>query len=101
MKFALFASGANFSCAVMDHLRCRHWLPALVVLPEYAPARGINDFFLSRRPGRFINMISDLELAYAPCEQQSQVAHRLRQEEIDFLLVACWPYLIKTEIRDI
>ena len=35
-----------------------------------------------------------IEIAYAPRAQQVQCAHLLRQHGIEFILVACWPYLI-------
>ena len=36
----------------------------------------------------------NLEIAYAPRAQQAQCAQQLRQHRIEFILVACWPYLL-------
>lgn len=98
-RFALFASGAAFSCAVLESLRDGDCLPALVVLPEYPPAPAGNDLLRAERSGAFFDRATDLELAYAPRERQMHCIGQLRQREIDYLLVACWPYLIGPELR--
>ncbi len=69
-RFALLASGANFSCEVLQALRKKHFLPTLLVVPEYPPAKILSD------PGteiatavprhRFLELAQDIEIGYAP-----------------------------------
>ena len=38
---------------------------------------------------------TDIELLHAPREWQSRCAVTIRDRNIDFILIACWPYLIE------
>jgi len=97
-RFALFANGANFSCEVLQALREKHFLPTLLLLPEYPPAKKRSDpgnEIVSAAPRRrFLELGQDIEFGYAPVARQAECAHLVQQAAIDFLLVACWPYLI-------
>jgi methionyl-tRNA formyltransferase len=69
------------------------------VLPEYAPAvrQVANPVELVQTgPGRrLLALAGSIRVAYAPVTEQARCAQLLRQQAIDFLLVACWPYLIQ------
>ena len=97
-SFALLASGANFSCEVLQALRQQHYLPELLILPEYPPAAAnphADRVMLSTAPpGRLLQQAQDIEIGYAPAARQASCASLIEHHAIDFLLVACWPYLI-------
>ncbi len=102
--YALLSSGANFSCEVLHALIERGHPPSLLVLPEYQPCRAIPDdnklpVESSPRP-RLLQLAQGLDIAYAPAEHQHDCARLLRRRAIDFLLVACWPYLIGETLID-
>jgi len=103
-SYALLASGANFSCEVLQALQQQHYLPALLILPEYPPAQRLsaNDReILSTAPQRrMLQQAQDTEIAYAPASQQASCASLIERHAIDFLLVACWPYLIDSILID-
>jgi len=97
-SYALLASGANFSCEVLQALQQQQYLPELLILPEYPPAQKLpaaDREILSTSPQRrLLQQAQDIEIAYAPASQQASCASLIEQYAIDFLLVACWPYLI-------
>lgn len=97
IDFALFATGAPFSCEVLRALRRRGCRPRRIVLPFYPPAaRPPGDLELSSiaSQGEFADLADDCVLDYAPAAEQEQFAVRFAAHRIDFILVACWPYLI-------
>lgn len=98
-RFALLASGANFSCEVLQALMQRGYPPELVVLPEYPPALNNSESLTSLvsepAPARFRQMTQNIDIAYAPAARQAECAAEIEQRKIDYLLVACWPYLIE------
>jgi len=103
-SYALLASGANFSCEVLRALQQQHYLPELLILPEYPPAQRLpaaDREILSTAPQRrLLQQAQDIEIAYAPTSQQASCASLIEQHAIDFLLVACWPYLIDSILID-
>jgi methionyl-tRNA formyltransferase len=103
-SYALLASGANFSCEVLQALQQRHYRPSLLILPEYPPAQGLPAAdleILSTAPQRrLLRQAHGTEIAYAPASQQANCASLIERHAIDFLLVACWPYLIDSILID-
>jgi len=103
-SYALLASGANFSCEVLQALQQRNYLPRLLVLPEYSPATGIqfaHEVMQSTVPQRrLLQLAQGIEIGYAPKAQQADCACLIKHLAIDFLLVACWPYLIDDILID-
>lgn len=103
-SFVLLCSDANFSRAVMRALARRRMLPQLVALPEFAPApnaRARSSHLLEPRATRnFPPEYDNIEFVYVPASQQKAWAARLRQREFDFILVACWPYLLQSAVLD-
>ena len=103
-SYALLASGANFSCEVLQALQQQNYLPELLILPEYPPAQRIpaaDSQLLPTAPQRrLLQQAQGTEIAYAPASQQASCACLIEQHAIDFLLVACWPYLIDNVLID-
>ena len=99
-RFALLLNGSDFACEVLQALQQSNVCPRLLVLPEYPPAVSAATQaapaaqLLTRSPRRLIKLAGNIEIAYAPRARQAECAHLLRQQEIEFILVACWPYLI-------
>ena len=103
-SYALLASGANFSCEVMQALLQRHHPPTVVILPEFAPAQNSiqsdRDLLSSAPYRRLLALSKGISTAYAPAAQQADCARFIEQNKIDFLLIACWPYLIDSVLID-
>lgn len=103
-SFALFSSGANFSCEVLQALIDKNVAPSLLVLPEYPPAESAAEtdsrFITATPQRRLLTLARGIEIAYAPAAQQANIAGLLERQTIDFLLVACWPYLIETQVLE-
>ena len=102
VKFALFANGANFSCRVLQHLIKSEFPPDLIVLPDYPAARVQPDSSLNfkskTRTNPIIVISDDIPVAYAPRSEQTALIPILSKQSFDYLLVACWPYLIDNAI---
>lgn len=103
-SFALLASDAHFSCAVLAALRQQRYLPEIVILPEYPPARQASpagsELLATAPQRRLLQQAQDITIAYAPASRQSACAQLIEKHAIDFLLVACWPYLIDSVLID-
>lgn len=102
-RLALLASGARFSCALLQALLRRNCRPALLMLPEYAPAGesdavGIDIAAAPEPP--LLRLAADIETGYAPPSRQREAAAMIEARGIDVLLVACWPYLIGDALID-
>ncbi len=101
-RYALLASGANFSCEVLQALRLQNLPPNLLILPEYPPAQpapNSNREILKRSSDRrLLKQLDGIEVGYAPVTRQSDCTNLIQRHAIDFLLVSCWPYLIGAEL---
>lgn len=97
-RVALLGNGAHFSCAVLRALIDIDLTPDLLVIPEYPPAYSTRsserELFSSATQSEFLQLGGGIELIFAPKQQQTDCARRIKQHAIDFILVACWPYLI-------
>ena len=97
--FALLASGANFSCEVLLAAVGRGFLPRILALPEYPPAADsalAGSSLIEDGPERpLLKLGQGIEIAYVPAAAQDDFASKVEQLGIEFLLVACWPYLIE------
>ncbi len=82
----------------------RDFPPRLIVVPEFAPAQPSTRRalpLLETRPGRsFPPPFDSIEIAYAPAARQESCARMLRGRGYDFMLVACWPYLLGQALRE-
>jgi len=100
-RYALLLNGSQFACEVLRALRRRGFPPDLLVLPEYPPADARHCALLEEGAPRALSgLAGDIEIAYAPRAHQTRLARRLRAARFDFLLVACWPYLISQAVID-
>lgn len=101
-RVAFLASGANFSCEVMQALQQLHHPPGLLVLPEYPPAQPVskpeNDLIPATPERRILTLGEGIETVYAPVAKQAELSRIIRQRDIDFILVACWTYLIGNDL---
>jgi methionyl-tRNA formyltransferase len=97
-RFAFFSNGADFSCEALQSLQLSGFSPTLLVLPEYPPAATPASATLMQTPckppRRLLQLAGAVEIDYAPPALQGQCARLLQQRAIEFMLVACWPYLI-------
>lgn len=96
-EFALLSSGANFSCEVLQALLQKIHPPQLLVLPEYPPANPLasaDKLPIATPQRRLLSLAQNIEIAYAPTPHQQDLAQLVEARELDFLLVACWPYLL-------
>jgi methionyl-tRNA formyltransferase len=86
---------------VLRALQQRGFPPDLLVLPEYPPASVTTAALIEETsPQPLARLAGDIEIDFAPRLQQARLAQRLRQANFDFLLVACWPYLISQAVID-
>ncbi len=101
-SFALFTNGSLFSLDVCDCLAAVHLRPSLIALPQYAPAQVAPQaaFQLESDSAAdlLVNRFADVERVYAPARDNRALLVQLRLNPVDFILVACWPYLIKAEV---
>lgn len=103
-QIVLFATGALFSQTVLDTLVDKNIKPAAVVLPVYAPASidnlpgiGIEH---NTDPSEFVVKVinSSIPVIYAPEKCQHILPLQLSEIQVDYILVACWPYLIGRDV---
>jgi methionyl-tRNA formyltransferase len=100
-RYALLLNGSDFACEVLRALQQQDCRPDLLVLPEYPPAAATSPALVEvASPQPLARLAGDSKIAYAPRLQQARLAQRLRQAKFDFLLVACWPYLIEQCVVD-
>jgi methionyl-tRNA formyltransferase len=101
-RFALLTNGSIFSQLVVECLLLKRFPPALVALPEYAPADveacGAFNIQPPSPQRKIIALLPDVPFVYAPESSLRVLIESLEQFAIEFILVACWPYLLDTSI---
>ncbi len=103
-RIILFGTGALFSTAVLDQLLANGLKPDALVLPGFAPSRlyRMEDIPVDSggKDNRFVSAAKQLSipLIYLPESSQTSQARAIASVKADFILVACWPYLLGTEI---
>ena len=106
-KLILFGNGSHYSIAVLNKLLERGIVPVAVVVPEYPPATISKPAVLKVDPelpvSKIIEMVSRLSIPviYAPRTLASRLAEKLAPFKADYILVACWPYLLAPEITGV
>lgn len=101
---AFLGSGAFFSTEVFKQLVQQNRVPLVVIVPEYSgiEGRSFERFSLEQKSNQnpLIHLAKqiDLPVVYAPKKQSSHLQKQLKDYSIDFILVACWPYLLGEEI---
>ena len=103
-RIILFGTGALFSVAVLDHLIAHELKPAALVLPGFAPSipEGLGDTRVDTgvdvNPFVRASKRLSIPLIYLPESSQASEAPNIASVKADFILVACWPYLLGTRI---
>ncbi len=103
-RIVLFASGTLFSQVVLDTLLNKNVTPAAIAVPVYPPTPVEN------LPGTKIEYTADFDefadkarglsipVVYAPEKSQHDLLMKLSAIPADYILVACWPYLLSREV---
>lgn len=100
----LFGTGAQFSIAVLDRLLAHGLKPAALVLPGFAPAvlKGLGEtqVDVGGEVNQFVSEARRLSipLIYLPESSQVSQAEKIAAVKADYILLACWPYLLSPEI---
>jgi methionyl-tRNA formyltransferase len=103
-RIILFGTGVLFSTAVLDYLLAYGLKPVALVLPGFAPSilKGQGEIPVDRasEDNLFVSAAKRLSipLLYLPESSQTSEVKTITGFKADFLLVACWPYLIASEI---
>ena len=103
-RIILFGTGVLFSTVVLDHLLAYGLEPVALVLPGFAPSilKGLGEIPVDRggEDNLFVSAAKRLSipLAYLPESSQNSELQTITEFKADFLLVACWPYLLASEI---
>jgi len=104
-RFVFFGTGACFSMAVLKHLFHSGFLPQAVVVPEYPAASNMPSLAGiastgANKPNRLTTLAekASLSIIYAPESNKTLLAEKLAAFKPDFILVACWPYLLAADI---
>ena len=101
-QFALFTNGSPFSTQVVQALSNRKLTPSLIALPGYGPPKEQQDcrfqIASTNRKSRFQQLIAAYPKHYLQQTQQEEIVAQLRTIGIDFILVACWPFLIRESV---
>ncbi len=99
-RFLFFATGANYSLLVFNRLVELNQLPLAVVIPEYPPTRQSSSITLPLSFNQIENPLIKkanalgLSVIYAPEAFEQQFIDQFRGMSVDFILLACWPYLL-------
>jgi len=100
----LFGTGARVSVTVLDQLLAHGLKPVALALPEFAPAilerMGETQVESGAKENRFITQARQLsiQMIYLPESSQTPMVQKIAALKADFILVACWPYLLSPEI---
>ena len=100
----LFGTGGHFSVSVLKHLCACNLAPVALVLPEYPAASkpGLSAFDVENdtRQNSFVFEAKALSIPviHAPKPRQSELPRVINRCRVDYILVACWPYLLSTDV---
>lgn len=103
-KFILLGNGSFYSIAVLSHLLKQRVTPVALVLPQYPPATkdAKTQIRVDAQAGKneFADMAGrrSIPVIYAPRATQPGLPGKLSIFHADYLLVACWPYLLSAEV---
>jgi len=103
-RIIFFGTGAHFSLTVLRHLVELGVRPCAVVVSEYPaadsmPVLGNIDIGIeSKKTLAKIAEALEIPLLFAPGRNHKSLAVKLKSYAPDFILVACWPYLLSEEI---
>lgn len=103
-RFVFFGTGANFTMTVLKNLQGSGALPLLIVVPEYRASRTRPESELpvlkpeSPNPLIMFAERHDIRVIYAPQSKVTELTEHLSAVDFEFIVVACWPYLIPDEV---
>ena len=103
-KLILFGNGSYYSIAVLSNLLERGIVPLAVVLPEFPPATTNKSADINVDAGMPTNKLTEIArrlsipLIYAPRALKSALSEQLVTFNADYILVACWPYLLPADV---
>ena len=103
-RFVFFGTGANFTMGVLVNLQKSGYLPSLVVVPEFQASQTKPGFELqvqqpgSRNPLIMFAEKHNIAVVYAPQSRLSELTDQLAGFDLEFILVACWPYKIPAQV---
>lgn len=106
-KIILFGNGSYYSIAVLDQLLKQGVTPVALLVPVYpAPAKDDKAAIRVDAPdgsNQFIDTAERLSIPilYAPRQAQVDLPHRLSIFDADYLLVACWPWLLSPAVLSV
>jgi len=89
---------------VLDHLLAHGLKPVALVLPGFTPSilKGLGEIAVDRggEDNLFVSAAKRLSipLIYLPESSQTSEVRTISEFKADFLLVACWPYLLASEV---
>ena len=103
-RIILFATGVLFSRTVLDSLLDKNIKPVAIVLPVYAPAPVENLTGAIIEFNSVSNQLTEtarklsIPVIYAPEKLEYSLPLEISRFQADYILVACWPYLLSTVV---
>jgi len=103
-RIIFFGTGAHFSVAVLRRLTELEVTPCALVVPEYPAAKAmplldnIDLDVASKKPLPKMAVKMNIPLLFAPEKNHASLADKLKSYAAEFILVACWPYLLPDEV---
>jgi methionyl-tRNA formyltransferase len=100
-KVVFLGNGSGYSQSVFDQLISRDLVPVTAAIPFYGKAveEYNNSRFVIDRPELpFVTKLRDFgcKILWAPANDNETLFDELQSTEYDYLIVACWPYLLKS-----
>jgi len=105
-KIILFGNGSYYSNAVLDKLLDRGIAPVAIALPEYPPSKHNESKKIEVEQAALANKLIEtarrlsIPLIYAPEPLSASLPEKLLVLKADYILVACWPYLLAPAVND-
>jgi len=105
-KIILFGNGSYYSIAVLDNLLERGITPVAIALPEYPPSKRNGSIKFEIEQAVLENKLVEtsrrlsIPLIYAPKPLSDSLPEKLLVFKADYILVACWPYLLAPAVND-
>ena len=105
-KIILFGNGSYYSIAVLDNLLGRGITPVAIALPEYPPSKRNESIKFEVEQTALANKLIEtarrlsIPLIYAPKPLSDSLPEKLLVFKADYILVACWPYLLAPAVND-
>ena len=103
-RFVFFGAGAYFSTCVLEGLVKSDRIPLAIAVPEFSYQRDsfVKGFQIEQsthlNPLTKMAEAQNIPCVFAPAIHANQLIKALSTIEFDFILVACWPYLLSNEV---